>query len=166
MLDSHISIFFSDWCDSKVFCSQAHDYDKWLLLSMNWINGKQNNSLLWHTHYSDVIMGAMASQITSLTIVHTSVSPGADQRKHRHWPLIGEFTDHRWIRGKCFHLMTSSCFCCLCRNVFDELYLQAKVPVGHEDYFFFTIVIVSVIKSIFFPKYNKNTYDNSRSYIF
>ena len=33
----------------------------------------------------------------------------------RHWPLWGEFTGHRWIprtkgqlRGKCFHLMTSS----------------------------------------------------------
>ena len=34
----------------------------------------------------------------------------------RHWPLRGEFTGDRWIprtkgqqRGKCFHLMTSSC---------------------------------------------------------
>ena len=34
----------------------------------------------------------------------------------RHWPLGGEFTGDRWIprtngqwRGKCFHLMTSSC---------------------------------------------------------
>ena len=34
----------------------------------------------------------------------------------RHWPLWGEFTDKRWIprtngheRGKCLHLMTSSC---------------------------------------------------------
>ena len=34
-------------------------------------------------HYSDVIMGTMASQITSLTIVYTSVCSGADQRKHQ-----------------------------------------------------------------------------------
>ena len=34
----------------------------------------------------------------------------------RHWPLCGKFTGDRWIfrtngqlRGKCFHLMTSSC---------------------------------------------------------
>ena len=34
----------------------------------------------------------------------------------RYWPFLGEFTGHRWIprskgqwRGKCFHLMTSSC---------------------------------------------------------
>ena len=34
-------------------------------------------------HYSDVIMGAMASQITSLTIVYTTVYSGADQRNHQ-----------------------------------------------------------------------------------
>ena len=35
------------------------------------------------THYSDVIMGSIASQITSLTIVYSSVYSGADQRKHQ-----------------------------------------------------------------------------------
>ena len=35
------------------------------------------------SYYSDVIMGAMALQITSLTIVHLSVYSGADQRKHQ-----------------------------------------------------------------------------------
>ena len=34
-------------------------------------------------HYSDVIMGVMASQITSLTIVYSTVYSGADQRKHQ-----------------------------------------------------------------------------------
>ena len=34
-------------------------------------------------HYSDVIMGAMASQITSLTIVYSSVCSGANQIKHQ-----------------------------------------------------------------------------------
>ena len=40
-------------------------------------------------------MGTIASQITSLTIVYSTVYSGADQRKHqtpRHWPLCGEFT--------------------------------------------------------------------------
>ena len=32
-------------------------------------------------HYSDVIMGESASQITSLTIVYSTVYSGADQRK-------------------------------------------------------------------------------------
>ena len=34
-------------------------------------------------HYGDVIMGAVASQITSLTIVYSTVYSGADQRKHQ-----------------------------------------------------------------------------------
>ena len=34
-------------------------------------------------HYNDVIMGAIASQITSLTIVYSSVYSGADQRKYQ-----------------------------------------------------------------------------------
>ena len=34
-------------------------------------------------HYDDVIMDAIASQITSLTIVYSSVYSGADQSKHQ-----------------------------------------------------------------------------------
>ena len=34
-------------------------------------------------HYCDVIMGAMASQITSLAIVYSTVYSGADHRKHQ-----------------------------------------------------------------------------------
>ena len=34
-------------------------------------------------HYSDVTMNVMASQITSLTIVYSTVYSGADQRKHQ-----------------------------------------------------------------------------------
>ena len=35
------------------------------------------------SHYSDVIMGAVASQSTSLTIVYSTVDSDADQRKHQ-----------------------------------------------------------------------------------
>ena len=34
-------------------------------------------------HYNDVIMGRIASQIASLTIVSSTVYSGADQRKHQ-----------------------------------------------------------------------------------
>ena len=34
-------------------------------------------------HYIDVITSTMASQITSLTIVHSTVYSGADQSKHQ-----------------------------------------------------------------------------------
>ena len=39
-------------------------------------------ALRW-LHYTDVIMGAIASQITSLTIVYSTVYSDADQRKHQ-----------------------------------------------------------------------------------
>ena len=56
-------------------------------------------------HYSDVTMGAMASQITSLTIVYPKVYSGEDQRKHQssaslafvrgmhRWPV---YSPHKW----------------------------------------------------------------------
>ena len=34
-------------------------------------------------HYGDIIMSAMASQLTSLTIVYSNVYSGADQRNHQ-----------------------------------------------------------------------------------
>ena len=34
-------------------------------------------------HYNDVIMSAITSQITSLTIVYSTICSGADQRKHQ-----------------------------------------------------------------------------------
>ena len=34
-------------------------------------------------HHSDVIMGAIASHITGLTIVYSTIYPSADQRKHQ-----------------------------------------------------------------------------------
>ena len=34
-------------------------------------------------HHNDAIMGSMASQITSLTLVYSAVYSGADHRKHQ-----------------------------------------------------------------------------------
>ena len=48
-------------------------------------------------HYNDVIMGAMASQITSLTIVYSAVYSGADQRKHKSSGSLAFVRGiHRW----------------------------------------------------------------------
>ena len=63
------------------------------------------------SHYSDVIMSVMASQITGVSIVYSSLCPAADQRKHQssaslafvgeftgdQWPLWWEFTYHRTV---------------------------------------------------------------------
>ena len=40
-------------------------------------------TLVSHVHYSNVIISAMASQITSFTIVYSTVCSGADQRKYQ-----------------------------------------------------------------------------------
>ena len=42
-----------------------------------------------YIHYRDIIMGAMASQITSLTIVYSTVYSGANQRKHQCFASLG-----------------------------------------------------------------------------
>ena len=66
------------------------------------ISWKPGN-IVRHIHYNGVIMCAMTSQITSLTIVYSTVYSGADQRKHqapRHWPLCREFTGDWWISTK------------------------------------------------------------------
>ena len=48
-------------------------------------------------HYNDVIMTAMASQITSLTIVYPSVYSSADQRKHQSSASLAFVRGiHRW----------------------------------------------------------------------
>ena len=70
-------------------------------------------------HYNDVIITTIASQITSLTVVYSTVYSDADQRKHQSsasLAFVWGIHRDRWIprtkgqlRGKCFHLMTSSC---------------------------------------------------------
>ena len=52
------------------------------------------------SHYNDVVMGTMASQITSLTIVYSIVYSGGDQRKHQtSAPLAFVRGIHRWPEG-------------------------------------------------------------------
>ena len=46
-------------------------------------NWRANTKANWHVHYSDVIMGTIASQITSLTIVYSTVYSDADQREYQ-----------------------------------------------------------------------------------
>ena len=83
-------------------------------------NDSGDKNAVWIWHYNSVIMSSMASQITSLTIVYSTVHSGADQRKHQssaslafvrgihRWPVN---SSHKWpvTRFKCFHLMTSPC---------------------------------------------------------
>ena len=70
-------------------------------------------------HLNNVIMGAMASQVTSLTIVYSSVYSGEDQRKHQrsaslafvravHWWPVN--SPHKWpITRKVFPFRHHEC---------------------------------------------------------
>ena len=70
-------------------------------------------------HYDDVKMSSMASQITSLTIIYSTVYSGTDQRKHQSSASLAFVwgihrgpvnSPHKWpVTRKCFHLTTSSC---------------------------------------------------------
>ena len=91
---------FGTWLDHLIhiktyrlfnrFWLWAHkSYTKWVL------------SMLVHAlrecHYTDVIMGTMASQITCLTVVNSTVYSGADQRKHQSSASLAFVRGiHRW----------------------------------------------------------------------
>ena len=80
------------------------------------------------SHYGDIIMGAIASQITSLTIVYSTVNSDADQRKHQssaslafvrgiHWGLMN--SPHKWpVTRKMFS--------------FDDVIMKARVKYLHS----------------------------------
>ena len=55
-----------------------------------------------HGHHSDLTMGVMASQITSVSIVYSTVGSASDQRKHQKlrvtaMAFVGRFTGDRWF---------------------------------------------------------------------
>ena len=51
----------------------------------------------WNTHYSNVIMGAMVSHLTAVSIVCSIVCSGADQRKHQSPASLAFVREiHRW----------------------------------------------------------------------
>ena len=100
-------------------------------------------------HYNDVKMTTMASQITSLTVVYPIVYSGADHRKHQSCASLafvrGIHRD-RWIlrtkgqlRGKCFHLMTSSCtkeeFNGLCHSKNADIFLILTISISAWPWF-------------------------------
>ena len=75
---------FACWCPITTKCQDicSHNDDKVQVLY----------------HYSDVIIGAMASQITSLTIVYSNIYSGADKRKHQiSMSLAFVWGIHQWL---------------------------------------------------------------------
>ena len=111
----HITISFY-WSQLMLTISQLHAFP----LPTDIAKAALRWGLGWVTcfHYSEVIMGAMASQITGISIVYSTVCSGAEQRKRQSCALLAsvrgiyrepvEFSHKRLERRKYFHLMTSS----------------------------------------------------------
>ena len=119
------------------------------------------------THYSEVIMGTMASQITCLPLfTHPFIQAQIKEtiKTLRHWPLCEEFSAYRWTpctngqwRGKCFHLMTSSCiFTCFSVmthytyrwNRFSSLWIyQTLFPTNNISMINITYIFYTIITS-------------------
>ena len=104
MLNVHIA-FTIGW---RLSSSAASEFKSdWKLLTIDltssrlWEISWSDASCNIETHYNDVIMGAMASQITSLNIIYATVYSGPDQRIYqssaslaicaRNSPVTGEF---------------------------------------------------------------------------
>ena len=95
--------FVNQWCSSSLthICGIRGRWVKFTCLSI-WENAF--SSTVYEVmvsgnvnHDSDVIMGVMASQITSLTIVYSTVYSGADQRKHQSFATLAFVRGiHRW----------------------------------------------------------------------
>ena len=67
------------------------------MLVLKLIHVSQRGPCHSRSHYSDVIMGTMASQITSLTIVYSTVYSGGDQRKYQSSVSLAFVRGiHRW----------------------------------------------------------------------
>ena len=80
--------------------------------------GVASLALMQTFHYNDVIMTMIASQITSLAVVYSTVYSDADQRKHQSsaslafvWGIHRDRTNGQLRGALMFSLMTSSCDC-------------------------------------------------------
>ena len=108
-----VSFTFVPWGQVEIYVSHGFIVLTLEMSTLSW-------DLSGHFHYDDVIMTTIASQITSITVVYSIVYSDADQRKHQSsasLAFVWGIHRDRWIprtkgqlRGKCFHLMTASCW--------------------------------------------------------
>ena len=111
-------------------------------------------------HYNDVIMGAMAYQVTSLTIVYSIVYSGADQRKHQSSASLAfVWGIHRWP-------MNSPHKGSVTRKMlpFDDVIMYNQIYVNFNS----TLPYINPCDLFYNPKYrlsleiwNNNIYENT-----
>ena len=100
-------IWNSAWFVFNIF-KEAYQYRifvqtlRWSILLVNissciWYEQVDCTSISCLFHYNDVIMSTMASQITNLMIVYTTVYSGTDQRKHQSFTSLAFVREiHLW----------------------------------------------------------------------
>ena len=74
------------WWNTSEFYYEIHS---WPPTHIVYIHKEFIDAWILNLHYNDVIMGAMAYQITRLTIVFSTVYSDADQRKHQSSASLG-----------------------------------------------------------------------------
>ena len=103
-----------------------------------------NKILKYHYHW--VIMGAIASPITSLTIVYSTVYSSADQRKHQSSASLAFVRElHRWavnfphkwpVTRKIFPLVTSTWYLSVMILINNKIYRKnSKIIVWQDNVF-------------------------------
>ena len=132
---------------------------------MTSIPGTQNNYTTVQWHYNDVIMGTIASLITSFTIVYWSVYLGADQRKHQSSASLAFVRGiHRWpVNSPHKWPVTRNMFpfgdVIMETTVSFHPFFSMKLKLPFKTYFLKKIVNTTICfsnrQSIFRNKYNK-----------
>ena len=74
-----IGVLSLELCFIRLILGSFHDKSVSTRSGTDGLEQDSRNS----SHYSDIIMGAMASEISSFTIVYSTVYSGANQRKHQ-----------------------------------------------------------------------------------
>ena len=87
-----IALFFLDWCNSFII----HGCFTIAISVRSWSIRVISTSAQPQDHYCDVIMGMMASQFTSRTIVYSTVYSSLDQRKHQSSPSLAFVRGIHW----------------------------------------------------------------------
>ena len=90
------TIFAHDKYDTRPIFA-VKECAKFVLMTIKWNTTKWSFNHAGNEHYSDVIMSAMASQITGVLIVCLNVCSVADQRKHQSSMSLAFVRGiHRW----------------------------------------------------------------------
>ena len=113
------------------------DLDSWYVYCFKSTSLHSIAANINHKHYTDVIMGAMASQITSVSCVYSTICLVLDQRKHERSASLAFVRGiHRWpVKSHHKGPATRKRFpfddviiklCCLCNMFWRYMAMYAK----------------------------------------